>query len=115
MLSKFEIALKEYSETEWCLKQTDVDYKPYSTEGEYEMKKLDKNQKICIIALAVFVLFLIGFFVLSNLVQSGTISDVTSNQRIQGILSFAIFCLCVSLCSLEENILSPRIVKQAIS
>ena len=36
------------------------------------MKKLDKNLKIGIIALAVFVVFLIAFSVLSSLVQSGS-------------------------------------------
>ena len=51
------------------------------------MKKLDKNQKIAIIALAIFVVFLIGFSVLSSLVQNGTIPDFSANQRVQGLFS----------------------------
>ena len=51
------------------------------------MKKLDKNQKIGIIALAIFVIFLIVFSVLSNLVQSGSIPDFAANQRIQALPS----------------------------
>lgn len=62
------------------------------------MRSLDKNQKIGLIALAVFVLFLIAFSVLSNLVQSGTIPDLTANQRLQGVLSFVMFLpLCVAM------------------
>ena len=62
------------------------------------MKKLDKNQKIGIIALTIFVVFLIGFFVLSSLVQSGSIPDVTPNQRVQGLFSFVMFLpLCVAM------------------
>lgn len=62
------------------------------------MKKPDKNQKISIIALAVFALFLIGFSVLTSLVQSGTLSDFTANQRIQGILAFVMFLpLCIAM------------------
>ena len=56
------------------------------------MKRFDKNQKIAIIALAIFLVFLIGFYVLSNLVQSGTIPDPTPNQRVQGVLAFVMFC-----------------------
>ena len=62
------------------------------------MKKLDKNQKIGIAALAIFVVFLIGFSMLSSLVQSGSVPDFTSNQRIQGILAFVMFMpLCTAM------------------
>ncbi len=57
------------------------------------MKSFDKNQKISIIALAIFVIFLVGFFVLSNL-----ISDFTPNQRAQGLLAFVTFLpLCIAM------------------
>ena len=55
------------------------------------MKKLDKNQKIGIIALAIFIVFLVVFFVLSSLVQSGFIPDFTPSQRVQGLLAFVMF------------------------
>ena len=55
------------------------------------MKKFDKNQKIAIIALVVFALFIVVFYVLSGLVQSGVIPDLTPNQRIQGVLAFIMF------------------------
>ncbi len=55
------------------------------------MKKLDMNMKIGIIALAVFVLFLIVFSVLSSLVQNGAIPDFASNPSIQGVLVFVTF------------------------
>ncbi len=62
------------------------------------MKKLDKNQKIGLIAFAVFLLFLIAFSILSSLVQSGTISDFTPNQRVQGVLALAMFLpLCTAM------------------
>ncbi len=62
------------------------------------MKKLDKNQKIGIIALAIFVVFLIGFSILSSLVQSGSVPDFTPNQRVQGILAFVMFLpLCIAM------------------
>ena len=62
------------------------------------MKKLDKNQKIGIIALSIFVIFLIGFSVLSSLVQSGTIPDFATGQRVQGILAFVMFLpLCIAM------------------
>ena len=62
------------------------------------MRKLDKNQKIGIIALAIFVVFLIGFSVLSSLVQSGSVPDFTPNQRVQGILAFVMFLpLCIAM------------------
>ncbi len=62
------------------------------------MKKLDKNQKIGITALAIFVVFLIGFSILSSLVQSGSIPDFTVSQRIQGLLSFVMFLpLCTAM------------------
>lgn len=55
------------------------------------MKKLDNNQKIGIISLAIFVVFLFGFSVLSSLVQSGSIPNFTVDQRIQGLLAFIMF------------------------
>lgn len=62
------------------------------------MKNLDKNQKIAIISLAIFIIFIIAFSALSSLVQSDVLPDFTSNPRIQGLLSFAMFCpLCASL------------------
>ena len=62
------------------------------------MKKLDKNQKIAIIALAIFVVFLIGFSVLSSLVQSGAIPDFAASQRVQGLLAFVMFSpLCIAM------------------
>ena len=62
------------------------------------MKNLDKNHKNGIIALAIFVLFLIGFYVLSSLVQSGAIPDFTVNQRVQGLLAFVMFLpLCAAI------------------
>ena len=62
------------------------------------MKKLDKNQKIGIISLAIFVVFLIGFSVLSSLVQNGTIPDFSANQRVQGLLAFVMFSpLCIAM------------------
>lgn len=62
------------------------------------MKKLDKNQKIGIIALAIFAAFLIGFSVLSSLVQSGAIPDFAASQRVQGLLSFVMFLpLCIAM------------------
>ena len=62
------------------------------------MKKIDKNQKIGIIALAVFVAFLIGFSVLTSLVQNEIIPDFTANQRVQGIFAFFMFLpLCIAV------------------
>lgn len=55
------------------------------------MKKLDKNQKIGIISLSIFVVFIVVFSVLSSLVQSGSIPSFTVDQRIQGLLAFVIF------------------------
>ena len=62
------------------------------------MKKLDQNQKIAIIALAIFVVFLIGFSVLSSLVQSGASPDFAASQRVQGLLAFVMFSpLCIAM------------------
>ena len=62
------------------------------------MKRFDKNQKISIVAVAIFVVFLIGFSALSSLVQSETIPDFTASQRIQGIVAFFMFLpLCTSI------------------
>ena len=72
------------------------------------MKKLDKNQKIGIIALAIFVVFLIVFSVLSSLVQSGSIPDFATNQRVQGLLDFVMFSpLCIAML-LVESISNPK-------
>ncbi len=57
------------------------------------MKNLDKNKKIGIISLAIFVVFFIGFFVLSNLIP-----DYTPNQRVQGLMAFVMFSpLCIAM------------------
>ena len=56
------------------------------------MKKFDKNQKVGIISLAIFVVFMVGFSVLSSLTQNGAIPDFTPNQRVQGLLAF-VMCL----------------------
>jgi len=65
---------------------------------EITMKNLDKNQKIAIISLAIFIIFIIAFSALSSLVQSDVLPDFTSNPRIQGLLSLVIFCpLCASV------------------
>ena len=62
------------------------------------MKRLDKNQKIGIIALAIFVVFFIGFCVLSSFVQSGSLPDFAASQRAQGILAFVMFLpLCIAM------------------
>ena len=62
------------------------------------MKKLDQNQKIGLIALAIFAAFLIGFSVLSNLIQNEIIPDFAVNQRIQGIFAFFMFLpLCIAM------------------
>ena len=72
------------------------------------MKKLDKNQKIGIISLAIFVLFLIVFFALSSLVQSGFIPDFTASQRI-GLLAFVMFCpLCIAMFFLGKHFKSKN-------
>ena len=55
------------------------------------MKRFDRNQKAGLIALTIFIVFLIGFFVLSNLVQNEIIPDFTPSQRVQGILAFFMF------------------------
>ena len=55
------------------------------------MKKLDQNQKIGLIALVIFVSFLVGFSVLSSLVQSEIIPYFTPSKRFQGILAFFMF------------------------
>lgn len=52
------------------------------------MKKLDRNQKIGLVFLALFIAFLIVFYVLSALVQNEIIPDITPSQRFQGILAF---------------------------
>ena len=73
------------------------------------MKKLDKNQKIGIISLAIFVFFLIGFSALSSLVQSGSIPDFAVNQRVQGLLAFVMFCpLCIAMFFLGKHFKSKN-------
>lgn len=73
------------------------------------MKKLDKNQKIGIIALAIFVVFLIYFFALSSLVQSGSIPDFSASQRVQGLLAFVTFCpLCIAMFFLGKHFKSKN-------
>lgn len=62
------------------------------------MKKTDRDQKLAMIALAIFVVFLIGFSVLSNLVQSQMMPGLTADQRASGLLAFLLFLpLCVAL------------------
>ena len=55
------------------------------------MKKLDQYQKIALGALVIFIAFLIGFSVLSSLVQSEVIPDLTPSQRVQGLFAFFVF------------------------
>ena len=66
------------------------------------MKKLDQNQKIVVIALVIFVAFLVGFSVLSGLVQSEIMPDFTASQRVQGILAF--FCLSWSMVKIARQL-----------
>ena len=62
------------------------------------MRSLDRNQKIAFVFFVIFIAFLIGFSVLSSLVQNETIPDFTVNQRVQGILTFLMFLpLCASM------------------
>ena len=75
-----------------------VDCIVQNRKGEHKMKKLDQNQKIGLIALAIFVAFLIGFSVLSSLVQNEIIPDFTASQRVQGIFAFFMFLpLCIAM------------------
>lgn len=55
------------------------------------MKKLDKKLFVAIISILVFVLFIIGFSVLSSLIQSGLINNIEFSQSVQAILSFIMF------------------------
>ncbi len=55
------------------------------------MKKLNINLKIALIALAVFILFIISFFIHGELIQNGIVSNVEFSQSIQGILAFIFF------------------------
>ena len=62
------------------------------------MKRLDRNQKIGLIALALLLVFLIGFSILSNLVQNEIIPDFTASQRVQGVFAFFMFLpLCIAM------------------
>ena len=55
------------------------------------MKKLDKNLKVGLVSLIVFVAFLAVFSALSGLVQSKIIPDFAASQRVQGILAVLVF------------------------
>ncbi len=55
------------------------------------MKKLDKNLLVAIISILVFVLFIIGFSVLSSIIQSGVIENTAFSQSVQEILVFIMF------------------------
>ncbi len=55
------------------------------------MKKLHKNLLVAIISISVFILFIIGFFALSSMVQSGVIENIAFSQSVQGILVFIMF------------------------
>lgn len=55
------------------------------------MKKLNKNLLIAIISILVFILFIIGFSVLSSMIQGGAIKNIEFSQLVQGILVFIIF------------------------
>ncbi len=55
------------------------------------MKKLDKKLFIAIISILVFVLFIIGFFVLSSMIRSEVIENIVFSQSVQGILVFIMF------------------------
>ncbi len=69
-----------------------LDYLP-----DVAMEKFKAIREI-VIALAIFVIFIIGFSVLSSLVQSGSIADFTANQRVQGLLAFVMFLpLCAAM------------------
>ena len=62
------------------------------------MKKFDKHLKTALVCLAVFILFLMVFWVLSSLVQTEILPDFTANQRVQGVLVFIMFSpLCTAL------------------
>ncbi len=62
------------------------------------MKNLNQNQKISIIALAIFAIFLIGFFISSKFVQCGLIPDFTPSQKNQSVFAFAMgLPLCVAM------------------
>lgn len=52
------------------------------------MKKLDKKLLVAIISILVFILFIIGFSVLSSMIQSGVIENIEFPQSVQGILAF---------------------------
>ena len=55
------------------------------------MKNYSNYQKIALLSLGVFALFLILFFIASALVQSRTIPEVTFSQAVQGVLAFILF------------------------
>ena len=55
------------------------------------MKKLDRNQKISVSSLAIWVILFIGFSVLIGLVQGERLPDLTMSQSIQGILILVMF------------------------
>ena len=55
------------------------------------MKKLDKKLFVAIISILVFILFIIGFSVLSSMIQSEVIENIAFPQSVQGILVFIMF------------------------
>ena len=55
------------------------------------MKKLDKKLFVAIINILVFILFIIGFSVLSSMIQSEVIENIAFPQSVQGILIFIMF------------------------
>lgn len=59
------------------------------------MKKIDKNLLFAIIGILVFILFIIGFSVLSSMVQNELIENIEFSQSVQGILAFIMFFPCL--------------------
>lgn len=55
------------------------------------MKKLDKKLLVATISILVFILFIMGFFVLSSMIQSGVIENIAFSQSAQGMLVFIMF------------------------
>ena len=55
------------------------------------MKKYSNYQKVALLSMFVFVLFIILFFTASNLIQSGVIPAIEFSQAVQGGLAFIFF------------------------
>ena len=55
------------------------------------MKKLDKKLFVAIISILVFILLIIGFSVLSSMIQSEAIENIVFPQSVQGTLVFIMF------------------------